>query len=67
MHKNCWSSIHVLCCESHLIFPWLNPPHYSAVSFTQFSYILMYFFVVLFGYVGTTIYYSNGNCCMPCN
>ena len=27
----------------------------------------MYFFVVLFGYVGTTIYYSNGNCCMSCN
>ena len=24
----------------------------------------MYFFVVLFGYVVTTIYYSNGNCCM---
>ena len=24
--KNVWSSIPVLCCESHLIFPWLKSP-----------------------------------------
>ena len=27
----------------------------------------MYFFVVLYGYVGTTIYYSYCNFCMSCN
>ena len=27
----------------------------------------MYFCIVLLGYVGTTIYYSNGKCCLSCN
>ena len=30
-------------------------PHYNTVSFTNFTNSIMYFFVVLFGYVGTTI------------
>ena len=42
-------------------------PHYNTVSFTHFTNSIMYVFVVLFGYIAKTIYYSNGNCCMPCN
>ena len=33
-------------------------PHYNTVAFTHFTYSIVYFFIVLFGYVGTTIYYS---------
>ena len=37
-------------------------PHYNTVSFTHFANSIMYCFIVMLGYVGTTIYYSNGNC-----
>ena len=34
-----------------LNIPMVKIPHYNTVSFTHFSYSIMYFFVVLFGYV----------------
>ena len=41
--------------------------HCQIIIYVRTALSVLYFFVVLFGYVGTTIYYSNGNCCMPCN
>ena len=41
--------------------------HYNTVAFTHFTYSIVYFSIVLFGYVGTTIHYFKGNCCISCN